>query len=466
MQGSVRDGVLRRRAGAIAAVVASTGLLAAFAFAAEPADVLLSLVDGSPATEVEDIDGDGYPNVGDNCPADANDQSDSDGNGLGDACDPGIDGTVDGLGEQADEALGTAQRLLDDPNGDGEENEDDLVCHVAPAKGDKDGNGVDDGCDVDGTVADPPIDEVRDQVDEITGGIKAQLGQLIDAVQDQVQPIEDGTIVPAVEDNVCPTAENVGAGPTTDPAEQEVDELCADPGRPGDEVDCVLDRDPTQPGQEADPAGGICELAGDGLDTVVDGDNDGVALTDDNCPLAKNPPVTPGGAQPDADGDLLGDACDPDADDDGILTGLQAPVGGDNCPTVPNPDQRDSDGDGKGDACDPAEPAPVVEQQEPQEEETEQPAPPEVVTPPATLISRAPSGLVRTRTVTFRFESDDPEAQFECKLDRRRYSSCTSPHKLRRLNPGRHIFRVRAKNEAGDHGKAAKRKFRVAKRRR
>jgi hypothetical protein len=38
---------------------------------------------------------------------------------------------------------------------------------------------------------------------------------------------------------------------------------------------------------------------------------------------------------------------DPDLDDDGIANGL------DNCPSVPNPDQADADGDDLGDVCDP-----------------------------------------------------------------------------------------------------------------
>jgi subtilase family serine protease len=49
----------------------------------------------------------------------------------------------------------------------------------------------------------------------------------------------------------------------------------------------------------------------------------------------------------DTDGDGIGDACDPDDDNDGILDGV------DNCRIVPNPDQADTDGDGIGDACDP-----------------------------------------------------------------------------------------------------------------
>ncbi len=86
-------------------------------------------------------------------------------------------------------------------------------------------------------------------------------------------------------------------------------------------------------------------------------DWDGVPDLSDNCPTVSN------ALQTDSDGDGLGDACDPcaddvinDADDDGICSGtsyLSPKTGGnDSCPATPNTDQADFDSDGIGDVCD------------------------------------------------------------------------------------------------------------------
>ena len=83
---------------------------------------------------------------------------------------------------------------------------------------------------------------------------------------------------------------------------------------------------------------------------VTDGDGDGVNDDDDLCPgTASGDPVDANGcsdAQVDGDGDGV---CDPGA----VSGGPSDCTGSDNCPSTPNADQTDTDSDGLGDACDP-----------------------------------------------------------------------------------------------------------------
>jgi len=82
--------------------------------------------------------------------------------------------------------------------------------------------------------------------------------------------------------------------------------------------------------------------------------------------------------------------------------------------------------------------------------------------PPQTRIRKAPKGKIDTDTVKVRFKSDEPGSSFECKLDRKPYKPCKSPRKLKDLDDGKHKFKVRATDAAGNtDASPAKAKFKV-----
>ena len=76
-------------------------------------------------------------------------------------------------------------------------------------------------------------------------------------------------------------------------------------------------------------------------------------------------------------------------------------------------------------------------------------------TAPETTLRRAKPRRVRAATerrkaiYKFRFRSSETDSSFECKLDRRRWRPCTSPKRVK-VAPGRHKFRVRATDNAGN----------------
>jgi hypothetical protein len=69
--------------------------------------------------------------------------------------------------------------------------------------------------------------------------------------------------------------------------------------------------------------------------------------------------------------------------------------------------------------------------------------------PPQTTITAGPSGATHDRTPTFRFTSSEA-GSFTCSVDGKPYKSCTSPDTLPRLGFGKHVFRVRARDRAGN----------------
>ncbi len=79
---------------------------------------------------------------------------------------------------------------------------------------------------------------------------------------------------------------------------------------------------------------------------------------------------------------------------------------------------------------------------------TPAPAAPDV-TAPATSLRRTRLNHA-ARKATFRFGSGESGSTFACKLDRKRFRACTSPKTYKKLKRGKHVFRVKARDRAGN----------------
>lgn len=82
--------------------------------------------------------------------------------------------------------------------------------------------------------------------------------------------------------------------------------------------------------------------------------------------------------------------------------------------------------------------------------------------PPQTRITKGPKKRSEKTRAKFRFSSSEPGSSFECKFDREGYEDCRSPEKIKGIDDGRHKFRVRATDAAGNTDPTpAKRRFKV-----
>ncbi len=215
-----------------------------------------------------DTDGDSFTDAQDNCPEDFNPiQTDTDGDGIGDACDPDIDG--DGVANGADNCpfdFNPGQEDMDndgigdlcdpDMDGDGVANDDDLCPEVAdPEQADLDSDGLGDACDPD-MDGDGVLNESDNAPLNPNPGQEDLDG---DGIGDVIDPDIDGDGIPNAFDN-CPLVANANQ---LDSNDDGIGDACAD-----------------------------------------DADLDGVPDDTDNCPDLAN------SDQADADKDGLGDACD------------------------------------------------------------------------------------------------------------------------------------------------------------
>jgi hypothetical protein len=86
------------------------------------------------------------------------------------------------------------------------------------------------------------------------------------------------------------------------------------------------------------------------------------------------------------------------------------------------------------------------------------------VTPPQTRFTGPNRGAVVLRTTaSFRFRSSERRSTYECRIDGGRFGPCTSPAVFADMRIGRHVFRVRAVDRAGNRDRTpALRRFIVA----
>ncbi len=212
-----------------------------------------------------DSDGDGHCDPFDNCPMLANeDQLDSDGDFVGDACDvcpydPLDDADGDGLCADADNCPDTYNPGQLDSDGDGVGDECD-VCDGYDDFADADNDGLPDGCDNCPTVANPTQ---------------------ADLDQDGVGNDCDNCVFTANPEQV--DSDNDGVGDPCDWCEGYPDSVNNDSDAIPDGCDnCPYTYNPDQADVDADGVGDYC----------------------DNCPDHWNPD------QADEDFDDIGDACD------------------------------------------------------------------------------------------------------------------------------------------------------------
>jgi len=348
-----------------------------------------------------DRDSDGVLDPLDNCPADANaGQGNYDSDGEGDICDPDDDndgywdidelhpdvntdpfdaGSVpidtnnnfipDVIEQNEDNdldsvmdwddncvytangpALGTCtEGNVGSPCSDAGANETDCgsggFCRMD--QGDADNDGVGDVCDNCPNVAN------NDQSDVDSDGV----GDICDNAPNNWNPGQEDSDLDGVW-NVLDNCPGTPNGPDLGTCTAgNVGQTCTSDGDCGTGGFCSIDQEDTYGDSSiGDACEGDSTKPGTGGGPPKDSDKDGVGDDGDNCLDVKN------ADQLDTDTDNVGDACDTDADGDGVddkikiddKTYISKAVseGGDNCPLLSNGDQTNNDTDDLGDACD------------------------------------------------------------------------------------------------------------------
>ena len=211
-------------------------------------------VDDSPSLR-NDFDGDGFPNLMDNCPETPNiSQSDMDGDGKGDACDDDIDG--DGYDNSIDNCPTVKNPDQKDLHKESKEGD---------ACGDLDGDGITD---------------LRDNCVKVSN--REQYDFDGDGIGDACDDDDDNDNIPDIVDK-CPFYKSNNNQDSDGDGWGDVCDNC--PSIPN----------PNQADYDQDGIGNICD---------DDDDNDSIADIQDNCPWRYNPD------QVDLDHNGVGSACD------------------------------------------------------------------------------------------------------------------------------------------------------------
>ncbi|MDC6364897.1 MULTISPECIES: gliding motility-associated C-terminal domain-containing protein [Flavobacteriaceae] len=346
----------------------------------DESDAVSSSTYTSTITALEDLDGDGTPDVDDNdddgdgtddgeddFPRDPTEDTDTDGDGTGDNADTDDDndGTPDSddafpLDENEDtdtDGDGTGDNADTDDDNDGTPDSEDAFPLDENEDTDTDGDGTGDNADTDddndGTpdVDDAfPLDENEDTDTDGDGtGDNADTDDDNDGTPDADDdfPLDENedtdTDGDGTGDNADTDDDNDGT-PDVDDAfpKDDSEDTDTDGDGTGDNADTDDDNDGTPDGDDdfpLDPAEDT-DTDGDGTgdNTDTDDDNDGTPDVDDAFPLDENEDT-------DTDGDGTGDNADTDDDNDGT------PDGDDDFP-LDSAEDTDTDGDGTGDNAD------------------------------------------------------------------------------------------------------------------
>lgn len=344
-----------------------------------------------------DSDADGVPDSTDNCDFVANpDQSDSDGDTQGNACDS--DNDNDGFSD-ADETTAGSDPFnaastpevcdgLDNDLNDGVDEgftNTDGDSQADCVDTDDDNDGVSDEAEI--TAGSDPLDanskpEVCDGVDnDLNEGVDEGFtntdgdtqADCVDADDDNDGVSDEDEISggsdplnPASKPEVCDGADNdldgsVDEGFTNTDGDGQADCVDADDDNDGvsDTDEIASGSDPLNSASKPEVCDGVDNDLNEGVDEgftntdgdtqadCVDADDDNDGQTDADEIACGSDPLAAGVKATDTDGDSRPDCVDPDDDGDGVADGA------DNCPLTANADQANFDGDTMGDTCDP-----------------------------------------------------------------------------------------------------------------